>query len=112
MPIMQPSESLRIPCPHSNCPATFKSQHGRTYHIRSMHFNTHNRTTNVRSDSGRNAQEMGHHHSDDAVDTSDSESDAHSPDIERAGRMPEDDPGWPLVSQRIEHPHLNGMFAI
>jgi hypothetical protein len=27
----------RLPCLHRYCPLTFKSQHGRTYHVRSVH---------------------------------------------------------------------------
>ncbi|KAI0302879.1 hypothetical protein B0F90DRAFT_179304 [Multifurca ochricompacta] len=31
------SYSHRLPCLYAGCPVTFKSQHGRTYHIRSIH---------------------------------------------------------------------------
>ncbi|KAI0295051.1 hypothetical protein B0F90DRAFT_1811552 [Multifurca ochricompacta] len=37
----------RLPCLYSGCPVTFKSQHGRTYHIRSIHANS-----NAHSDTG------------------------------------------------------------
>ena len=95
---MQPS--LRnLPCPHPGCPSMFKSQHGHTHHIRAMHLNTHNHTINRER---WNAQE--NRHNDDVF------GDAHISDIESTGPLPDDDPGRPL-SQRIEHPHLNGMIV-
>ena len=98
------SSSSHLTCPHPNCPSTFKSQHGRTYHIRAKHLNTHGRTANFER---QNEQENWFHRIDDAVDgaqTSDIEGSAIAPNNEI------NDPGR-AVPQRIEHPHLNGMFA-
>jgi len=44
--IMPPS-LRKLPCPHPDCPSTFKSQHGRTKHIRAAHLNTHQRRDRV-----------------------------------------------------------------
>jgi len=97
--------SLRhLTCPHPNCPSTFKSQHGRTYHICTIHLNTHGHTTNVEC---RNEQENEYHHIDDPVDS------AQAPDTKSTGLPPNNevnDLGHTLP-QRIEHPHLNGMLA-
>jgi len=97
--------SLRhLTCPHPNCPSTFKSQHGRTYHICAIHLNTHGCTTNVEC---RNEQENEYHHIDDPVDS------AQAPDTESMGLPPNNevnDLGRALL-WRIEHPHLNGMLA-
>ncbi|KAH9974793.1 hypothetical protein BGW80DRAFT_1490177 [Lactifluus volemus] len=42
------SSSSRLPCLFSGCPLMFKSQHGRTYHVRTFHINS-----NVRSYPGQ-----------------------------------------------------------
>jgi len=94
-----------LTCPHPNCLSTFKSQHGHTYHICVIHLNTHGYTTNVES---QNEQENGYHHIDDPVDSA-----TQSPDTESTGLLPNheiNDLGRALP-QRIEHTHLNGMFA-
>jgi hypothetical protein len=70
----------------------FKSQHGRTYHIRAVHTNS-----NVRE-----------HHNPEGptlaqTDNEDVDNDGHSLDLtERRGP----------VAQRIEHPHLTGMCPV
>ena len=92
----------RLTCPHPDCPSTFKSQHGRTYHIRVMHLNTHNQPINVELNRQQNVDPD----SDDALDN------AYFSDVasEGTGLLPNNDPGHPL-SQRIKHPQLNCMFG-
>jgi len=76
-----------------------------------MHVNTHasGYPTNG-GPHGRNGQENVYHSSDEefaGVDSPDT-------DIESMALLPNDernDPGCPLLPQRIEHPHLNGMFV-
>ena len=101
MPIMQPPLH-HLTCPHPNCPSTFKSQYGRTYHIRALHLNTHNQGINIEWNGHQNVDP----HSDDVLN------DAYSLDIasEISGLLPNNDPGRPPL-QRIEHPQLNGMFG-
>ena len=67
-----------------------------------MHLNTHNQPINVELNQRQNVDPDG----DDALDN------AYSSDVasESTGLLPNNDPGRPL-SQRIEHPQLNGMFG-
>ena len=104
------TQTSKLSCPHPYCPTLFKSQHGRTHHIRVMHLNTHKHTNII----GRHTNEP-YHHSADACD------DAAQPsnmDSEGAGTLPDNidnvpgAPGALLPLQRIEHPHLSGLFMI
>ena len=101
VPIMQPPLYC-LTCPHPNCPSMFKSQHRRTYHICTLHLNTHNQGINVEWNGHQNVDP----HSDNVLNN------AYSSDIasEISGLLPNNDPGH-LLPQRIEHPQLNGMFG-
>ena len=70
----------------------FKSQHGRTYHIRAVHTNT-----NIREHANPEGPNQAQTGSDDGIlsDLADSEHDQ----------------GPRLLAQRIEHPHLTGMCS-
>jgi hypothetical protein len=77
---------LRLPCLFPRCPVRFKSQHGRTYHIRAVH-------TNSNAQVGPNQAQADSEIGDDN----------HSLDLtERRVR----------VARRIEHPHLTGVCSV
>lgn len=71
----------RLPCLHPQCPQSFKSQNGRTYHMRSVHDNSNQQPVDVEE-----IQENENTH---------------------PGDLPANDGG--SLAQRIEHPHLTGM---
>lgn len=83
-----PSQFSRLRCPHPDCPSTFKSQHGRTYHIRVVHINPNSHPVNME-------HEQGH----DGLD------DAHSESTDNANEH-----GTIQLHQRIEHSHLTGVY--
>jgi len=94
----------RLPCCHPDCPATFKSQHGRTYHIRTVHttFNglSVNRELEHASDQG-----LGHY--------ANSEQDSDGPS-QLVDNWDQDRNTVPLDSdstvhgEKIQHPYLTG----
>jgi hypothetical protein len=57
----------RIPCPHPNCPKTFKSQRGRTYHIRVVHTRSFKFPTGIQEGQLEERGREGHR-SDDAFE--------------------------------------------
>lgn len=80
---------VRLPCLFPRCPVTFKSQHGRTYHIRAVHTNS-----NLRE-----------HHFQEPHNLE-------GPDLAQMDSEGGDEHQGP-IAQRIEHPHLTGMcFAL
>lgn len=77
----------RLPCLHHGCPQTFKSQHGRTYHMRAVHVNTNSRPINI----NRNRSQSPQSSNDDRLEPTANE------------RGP--------ASKRIKHPWLTGMYC-
>ena len=76
----------------------FKSQHGRTHHMRAMHHNTHGRPANPID------QEIQYpHYEDDFNDALSSHSDSEDMAVD-SEILPQ--------RNRIEHPHLTGMFTL
>jgi hypothetical protein len=88
----------RLPCHHPDCPATFKSQHGRTYHIRAVHTNFNSLSINREHDQGLGHQ---HHEQNDIHRLTDTGS-ADSWDT-----VPLDN-STVRSSERILHPYLTG----
>ena len=77
----------RLPCLHHGCPQMFKSQHGRTYHMRAVHLNTNSRPINV----DRNRSQSPQSSNDDRL----------APTANERGP----------ASKRVEHPRLTGMYC-
>lgn len=78
----------RLWCPH--CPCTFKSQHGRTYHIRAVHVNSNTLNRRRQDDNPPNGNtEDGTHFTNDLSEY-----------------------GPSAVSQRKEHPYLTGLYTL
>jgi len=101
-------------CPHPNCPITFKSKRGRTYHIRTVHFN---HPINVQH--GQERREDDNHHWQDQEyeghdhQSADGPDDTHSTHWHSGGSVSlvnDQDPVGP--GQRKEHPHLTGTWAL
>jgi len=92
---------LRLPCPHPNCPAVFKSQHGRTYHIRAVHTNFNSLSFNREHDQGHHAAEQDGESVDscqwDTVPLDNNAAPSDGGESESAVR-----------GERIQHPHLTG----
>jgi hypothetical protein len=77
----------RLLCPH--CPSTFKSQHGRTYHIRAIHVNTNRRNQD---------------HNPSNID------DIHF--IDNLTEQTREAAATLGKGSRKEHPYLTGMYAL
>ena len=76
----------------------FKSQHGHTHHMRAMHHNTHKRPANPID------QEIQYPHDEDEFnDAPSSHSDSEDMAVD-SEILPQ--------RNRIEHPHLTGMFRL
>ena len=84
-------------CPHPNCPITFKSQRGQTYHICTVHSRPLHHPINVQQYDGSVHEDLDddYQHADHG---SNSESDNALEDLNQNG-----------PSLRNEHPHLTGM---
>lgn len=80
----------RLKCLFRTCPVRFKSQHGRTYHIRAVHTNSNVRERH--NPEGKNQERA----------DSEDEDDNHTLDLAEHHAP---------VTQRIEHPHLTGMCS-
>src|ERR1700755_3175394 len=90
----------RLPCHHPDCPATFKSQHGRTYHIRAVHTNFNSLPINRGHDQG-----LGHYHEleqDGVYGLTETRS------TDSWDTMPLDNGTVHTGSERILHPYLTG----
>jgi hypothetical protein len=92
----------RLPCCHPDCPATFKSQHGRTYHIRAVHTNFNSRSINREDDQG-----LGHHEQDDVHRLTDAGS-ADGWDTQAGTASVPLDKNTVCGGERIQHPYLTG----
>ncbi|KAN0120453.1 hypothetical protein V8E52_004280 [Russula decolorans] len=90
----------RLPCCHPDCPATFKSQHGRTYHIRAVHTNFNSRSINREDDQG-----LGHHEQDDVHRLTDAGS-ADGWDTQAGTASVPLDKNTVCGGERIQHPYL------
>lgn len=95
----------QLPCLHRYCPLTFKSQHGRTYHIRSAHgaSNYHLNNTDNAEDSANNDLEAG----GDTVDV------VNDPAVHAECNEAPSGPSntGQTSGQRIEHPYLTGIMS-
>ena len=92
---------------------TFKSQRGRTYHIRTVHFQSLNRQINVQRDQyeGNNNHWEDQEYGDHYHQSTDSPDDTHSTySMGSSSILSVNDLG--PVGQRNEHPHLTGMWAL
>jgi hypothetical protein len=89
----------RLPCCHSNCPVTFKSQHGRTYHIRAVHTNFNSLTIDREHDPSQ-----GHDEQDEA--SAYRLTNTGSADGWDTGTVPLDNNA--VRGERIQHPNLTG----
>lgn len=79
---LSPLSISMLPCLWPGCPQRFKSQNGRTYHMRTIHVNSNKQPVNIEQIRG---DEDRHHRG-----------------------LPTDD-GVPVARNvRIEHPHLTG----
>lgn len=83
-------------CPFTGCPTTFKSQKGRTYHVRSMHHNENTIPIPQKPPLPPRNNDLEDYDLDLPVRH---ESERFSPT-----------PPPPAGPQRIFHPHLNGLF--
>ena len=79
----------KLQCPHPHCPITFKTQRGRTYHIRTVHSRPLDHPDDVQHDD----QEHDDQHFQDNFDNE---------------NIAVTDNGMHPVEQRKDHPHLTG----
>jgi len=108
--------AYRLPCPHPNCPITFKSKRGQKHHIHTVHFRSLlNRQINVQRDEEYKVNDHhwqdqeydGHHHqSADASGPDDTHSTHNRSYVSSVNDLD------PPVGKRKEHPHLTGMCAL
>lgn len=90
----------RLSCPYANCPASFNAQHSRTYHVKTVH--------RVRRGLRPHTQ---HNHNDQPhrpTPTDNNEGFEGANNFSNAAGPP---PPVPAQSQKIYHPHLNGMIS-
>jgi hypothetical protein len=85
----------KLSCCHPDCPARFKSQHGRTYHMRAVH-------TNFNSLSVNREHDQGHHEPEEDTDTRSTDSRDTVPLDNSAVRVRSD------AGEKILHPYLTG----
>jgi hypothetical protein len=103
-PVYTMPKTPRLPCLHRYCPLTFKSQHGRTYHIRSVHAASNFNLINI--DNGEvSANDKANGDAVDVANAGDcdealTQAQATSPSM--TGRA---------SGQRIEHSCLTGKFS-
>ena len=94
----------RIPCPHPNCPKTFKSQRGRTYHIQAVHTRSFKFLAGIQEGQ---LEEHGHegHRNDDAFED--------IPTANVASFLPLANTLDQVGSQRRkDHPYLTGICVL
>jgi hypothetical protein len=99
-PVYTMPKTPRLPCLHRYCPLTFKSQHGRTYHIRSVHAASNFNLIDM--DNGEvSANDEANGDAVDMANASDRD-EAQAPSPSKTGRA---------SGQRIEHPRMTGIFS-
>jgi hypothetical protein len=91
----------QLPCPVHGCPRTFKSQYGRTNHVRTAHENTNY---------VRGSSESDRLNSQSPSDAANNE-DQYYQDGGVNTPPPQVTPPPPQGPQKIYHPHLTGLFA-
>ncbi|KAF8871508.1 hypothetical protein BD779DRAFT_1453918 [Infundibulicybe gibba] len=97
-----------LPCPISGCPRRFKSQKGRTYHVRSIHENTNIISPGVvRSHSSR-PPTSDVHESTNHETAANEPSEANTPPPAPCTTPPLSPQSIPHHGQKIYHPFLNG----
>ena len=89
---------------------TFKSQHGRTYHIRTVHSRSLNRQINVQRNQyeGNNNYWEDQEYGDQSMDSPDDTCSTYSMGSSSVSSVNDLGP----AGQRNEHPHLTGMWAL
>ena len=89
---------------------TFKSQRGRTYHIRTVHSQSLNRQINVQRDQykGNNNHWEDQEYGDQSMDSPDDTCSTHSTGSSSVSSVNDLGP----AGQRNKHPHLTGMWAL
>ena len=99
---MPPASAFsRLRCPHPDCSMTFKSHHGRTYHICAVHISSNNHHVNPQGprelEPAQADEDSGGFNGDPFAEGED----CTSPDPANAN-------GCGAIRQRIEHPYLAG----
>ena len=100
----------RLQCPYPNCPITFKSQHGHTYHLRVIHSRSFqvNPSIDVMMQDLDEYHDEGHHHQHHIDDLNLWSAHRSSPVqlTNDAGQAQVG--GTQATGERKEHPHLTG----
>ena len=94
-----------IPCSVAGCPRQFKSQGGRTYHVRTHHENHNIVATPIPTPTSNEQSEPEPLHLNDSLRSP-------SPPPSPQPQSPCHTPSQPSIGQRIFHPHLTGMYIL
>lgn len=108
----------KFSCPHNaeGCPKRFRSQSGRTYHVRSAHNNNHNIIHTQKKKEGlRVGPEIENfldNNFNDAPPSLAEHDDVHPPTPELPTQLATGNSISFTTAQRNIHPHINGIFYL